>query len=133
MTPMMLETKNVNPAPTMKKLLTLATTFCLATALNAFAVDESSIEIENTSVVPSGTYQVTALRVDPKQKEIYVKTKDGKTLELYFKDDTKLTKDGEPVGFEALKKDQPLQVKVEKSGDHLKPLEVSILTQKTTE
>ncbi len=117
----------------MKKLLTIATAFCIATTLNTFAAEDSSTEIENTSVVSSGTYDVTALRVDPKEKEIYVKTKDGKVLELYFKDDTKLTKDGAPVEFDELKKDQALKVKVEKSGNHLKPLEVAIVTGKMSE
>ncbi len=88
--------------------------------------DDSSAEMENTSVVPSGTYNVTAERVDPKEKEIYAKTKDGKILELYLQDSTKLMKDGKKVSFDALKKGQKLEVKVEKKGNKLEPLEVRI-------
>lgn len=88
--------------------------------------DESSEEMPNTSVVPSGTYTVTAERVDAKEKEIYAKTKDGKILELYLKDSTKLTQDGKTVKFDALKKGQQLEVKVEKKGDKLEPKEVRI-------
>jgi CspA family cold shock protein len=88
-------------------------------------------EIRNTSVVDSGTYTVTAQRVDPDEKEIYVKTDDGKILELYFKDDTKLSKDGKDVSFSELKKGQRLEIKVEKVGNHLKPLAVVILVTKT--
>lgn len=79
----------------------------------------------------SGTYTVTAQRVDPDEKEIYVKTDDGKILELYFKDDTKLSKDGKDVSFSELKKGQRLEIKVEKVGNHLKPLAVVILVTKT--
>ena len=88
--------------------------------------DKSSEEMPNTSVVPSGTYTVTAERVDAKEKEIYAKTKDGKILELYLEDSTKLTQDGKPVQFNALKKGQQLEVKVEKKGNKLEPKEVRI-------
>ena len=89
--------------------------------------DKSSEEMPNTSVVPSGTYTVTAERVDAKEKEIYAKTKDGKILELYLEDSTKLTQDGKPVQFDALKKGQQLEVKVEKKGDKLEPKAVKIV------
>ena len=91
------------------------------------AVDNSSEEIRNTSVVESGTYQVTAKRVDAEEKEIYVTTADGKTLELYFSDATKLTQGGKDVAFDALKNGQKLEVQVEKDGNKLKPLAVTIL------
>lgn len=92
-----------------------------------YAEDDSSEEIRNTSVVESGTYQVTAKRVDPEEKEIYVTTEDGKTLELYFSDATKLTQGGQDVAFDALKKDQKLEVQVEKDGNKIRPLAVTIL------
>lgn len=91
------------------------------------AEDDSSKEIHNTSVLESGTYQVTAKKVDPEEKEIYVTTADGKTLELYFSDATKLTQGGKEVGFDALKNGQKLEVRVEKDGNKLKPLAVTIL------
>ena len=116
----------------MKKLLYLLAVFLFATvSSDARATeqeqDESSEEMPNTSVVPSGTYTVTAERVDAKEKEIYAKTKEGKILELYLKDSTKLTQDGKPVKFDALKKGQQLEVKVEKKGDKLEPKEVRII------
>ena len=112
----------------MKKLIAISTTAIItALAPMALAADDSSKEIRNTSVVDSGTYTVTAHRVDPAEKEIYVKTSDGKILELYFKNDTKLLKAGKEVKFEALKNGQKLEILVEKSGKHLKPLKVTIL------
>jgi Cu/Ag efflux protein CusF len=92
-----------------------------------WAEDDSSEEIHNTSVLESGTYEVTARKVDPEEKEIYVTTGNGKTLELYFSDATKLTQGGKDVAFEALKNGQKLEVQVEKDGNKLKPLAVTIL------
>ncbi len=107
---------------------TLAALLVSALALgSALADDDSSKEIRNTSLVDSGTYQVTAKKVDPEEKEIYVTTADGKTLELYFGKATKLTQGGKDVAFDALKNGQKLEVQVEKSGNKLKPLAVSIL------
>jgi hypothetical protein len=94
---------------------------------SAIASDDSSKEIHNTSVVDSGTYQVTAKKVDADEKEIYVTTADGKTLELYFSETTKLTQGGKEVAFDALKNGQKLEIQVEKAGNKLKPLAVSIL------
>lgn len=111
----------------MKKIITTLATVAFALSMPAYAEDDSHKEIHNTAVVESGTYTVTAHRVDPEEKEIYVKTDDGKILELYFKDDTKLTKGGEDVKFDALKNGQKLEVKVEKDGKHMKPLAVTIL------
>lgn len=90
----------------------------------AFAEEDSSKEIRNTSVVESGVYQVTA---SPEEKEIYVTTADGKTFELYFRDATKLTRGGQAATFDALKNGQKLEVQVEKDGNKLKPLSVAIL------
>jgi hypothetical protein len=113
----------------MKTLLAIciaALSFCTV-ALVVSAEDDSSEEIRNTSVVESGTYQVTAKRVDDEEKEIYVTTEDGKTLELYFSDATKLTQGGKDVAFDALKNGQKLEVQLEKDGNKLKPLAVTIL------
>jgi len=110
----------------MRNLLTLAASLALVSVLFA-EDDDSSKEIRNTSLVESGIYQVTAKKVDPEEKEIYVTMEDGKVLELYFSDVTKLTQGGKEVGFEALKNGQKLEVQVEKDGAKLKPLAVSIL------
>jgi CspA family cold shock protein len=91
------------------------------------AAEDSSEEIRNTSVVESGTYQVTAKKVDPEEREIYATIEDGRTLELYFSDATKLTQAGKDVGFDALKNGQKLEVQLEKDGNKLKPLAVIIL------
>ena len=110
----------------MKNLLVLAVSVALVSV--SFAEDDdSSKEIRNTSVVESGTYQVTAKRVDPEEKEIYVTMDDGRILELYFSDATKLTQGGKEVAFDALKNGQKLEVQVENDGAKLKPLAVVIL------
>jgi ATP-binding protein involved in chromosome partitioning len=54
-------------------------------------------------------------------------SKDGKTLELYFSDATKLTRAGQVVSFDTLKNGQKLEVQLEKDGSRLKPLAVAIL------
>lgn len=88
--------------------------------------DQSSVEVENTVVVPSGTYQGTAYRVDPKEEEIYVQLDDGRIIELYLQESTKILRSGQTVPFKELEKGQQLEVDVEKQGDRLKPLEVRI-------
>ena len=56
----------------------------LAAALaagSAWANDEDSAkEVRNTDVVGSGTCPVTANKVDPEEKEIYVTMEDGRVL-----------------------------------------------------
>jgi len=79
-----------------------------------------------TDVVESGTYEGTIAEVNAEEQEIYVETPDDKTLELYFTDSTRLTQNGEQVGFSILKKDQQVEVQVEKMGKKLNPLEVKI-------
>lgn len=112
----------------MKKFL-YASVFALTALTPMYAADkkEGGAEIEHTDVVESGTYTVTAHKVDPGEKEIYVKTSDGKTLELYLKAHTTISKGGETVKFDALKEGQKLEVKVEKKGKKLNPLSVKIL------
>jgi CspA family cold shock protein len=113
----------------MKTILTIlvAALAVLASVPVGIAEDDSSEEIRNTAVLESGTYQVTAKKVDPEEKEIYVTTADGKTLELYFSEATKLTQGGKEAAFDALKNGQKLEVQVEKDGNKLKPLAVTIL------
>jgi len=81
---------------------------------------------QKTDVVESGNYEGTIIEVEADKAEIYVKTTDGKVLELYFTDTTKLTQNGEEVPFETLKEDQTVEVKVEKVGKRLDPITVSI-------
>jgi hypothetical protein len=81
---------------------------------------------ESTDVVESGIYQVTVKKVEADKKEIYVETTDGKTLELYFIDETELTKNGEPAEFSDLKAGQNVEVEIKKVGKRLDPLTVDI-------
>lgn len=78
------------------------------------------------AVVESGTYEGTIKKVNPDESEIYVDS-DGKELELYFIEETKLTKAGEPAEFSALEKGQTVKVEVKKVGKRLDPLSVEIV------
>lgn len=80
----------------------------------------------STDVVESGTYTGKIIEVEADKSEIYVKTDDGKTLELYFIEETKLTQNGEVVPFSTLEEDQTVEVEVEKVGKRLDPLSVKI-------
>lgn len=82
---------------------------------------------EKTDVVESGTYQGIIQEVEPEKTEIYVETSDGKTLELYFTETTTLTQNGEDVEFSALQEGQNVEVQVEKTGQRLDPISVTIL------
>jgi cold shock protein len=82
---------------------------------------------ESTDVVESGTYQGTIQEVEPEKDEIYVKTDDGKVLELYFTEATTLTHNGETVPFDHLKEGGKVEVQVEKTGQRLDPVAVKIL------
>jgi hypothetical protein len=82
---------------------------------------------QSTDVVESGTYQGTIQEVEPEKTEIYVKTGDNKTLELYFTDQTVLTQNGSTVDFSALQEGQSVEVEVEKVGQRLDPISVKIL------
>ncbi len=81
----------------------------------------------STDTVESGTYQGTINEVNASKEEIYVKTDDSKTLELYFTDETELTKKGDTVDFSVLKKGQKVEVEIEKVGKRLDPITVKIL------
>jgi CspA family cold shock protein len=54
-------------------------------------------------------------------------TEDGKTLELYFTDETLLTRNGEDVAFSELSEGQKVQVEVKKVGKRLDPVSVKII------
>ncbi len=87
----------------------------------------SDKELEDTDLVESGTYTGTALVVDAEQKEVYVQLNDTTTIELYFSNETQVVRDGQTVAFDALQKGQKIEVEVERSGESLKPLKVSIM------
>ncbi len=81
----------------------------------------------STDVVESGTYQGTISEVEADKNEIYVKTDDGKTLELYFTEETQLMQNGEMAEFSILKENQNVEVEVEKVGKRLDPISVKVL------
>lgn len=80
-----------------------------------------------TNTVESGTYQGTVDEVEPEKTEIYVKTDDDKTLELYFTEETVLSRGGNEVEFSELQKGQKVEVEVEKVGKRLDPISVKIM------
>jgi CspA family cold shock protein len=82
---------------------------------------------EKTDVVESGVYQGTVAEVEADKSEIYVKTADGKLLELYFTESTTLTKDGQTVAFSELAEGKKVEVEVKKEGKRLDPVAVKIL------
>lgn len=82
---------------------------------------------EGTDVVESGTYQGTVDEVEPEKTEIYVKTAEDQRLELYFNENTTLTRSGETVAFDQLQEGQQVEVVVEKVGQRLEPVAVRIL------
>lgn len=82
---------------------------------------------EKTDVVESGVYQGTVDEVEADKNEIYVKTADGKLLELYFTEKTTLTKDGQTVQFSELAEGKKVEVEVKKEGKRLDPVSVKIL------
>ena len=82
---------------------------------------------ENTDVVESGTYRGTVKEVEASKTEIYVSTADGKTLELYFTEQTSLQRNGQTVEFSELEEGQNVEVEVEKKGKRLDPISVTIL------
>ncbi|SMC81553.1 hypothetical protein [Moheibacter sediminis] len=88
---------------------------------------ETKPELENTDLVASGTYTGTAKQVDAAEKEIYVETGDGKTLELYLTEETKITKNGQSSTFDNLKEGGKVEVMVENKGDKLDPKSVNIM------
>ena len=82
---------------------------------------------EGTDVVESGTYQGTVDEVEADKTEIYVKTADDKRLELYFNENTTLTRNGQTVAFDQLQEGQQVEVEVEKVGQRLEPIAVRII------
>ncbi|NMM50409.1 hypothetical protein [Marinigracilibium pacificum] len=81
----------------------------------------------HSDVVESGTYTGVIEKVNADEVEIYVKTSDDKTLELYFNDDTQLLKQGESVDFSVLSEGTPVSVEVEKVGKKVVPKSVTII------
>jgi len=82
---------------------------------------------EGIAVVESGSYEGAVAKVVPAEKEIYVNLDNGKKIELYFSEDTKLTQDGEAAEFSALSQGTRVRVEVKRVGKRLEPVTVEIL------
>ena len=80
-----------------------------------------------TDVVDSGTYTGQIEEVKPEESEIYLAIDEGRTLELYFIEETTLTRGGSEVPFSELAAGQRVEVEVERVGNRLDPLSVEIL------
>jgi uncharacterized lipoprotein YehR (DUF1307 family) len=81
----------------------------------------------DTDVVETGTYQGTIDTIKPEEEEIYVSLDNGKRIELYFTKETQVMQDTTELEFNALSKNQRVQVEVEKVGKRLDPIMVKIL------
>lgn len=84
---------------------------------------------EDTTVVDSGTYEGTISEVNPEETEIYVDVPDTGTLELYFTDTTRVLRDTMEASFEDLETGQEVAVEVERVGQRLDPITVTILEE----
>jgi CspA family cold shock protein len=82
---------------------------------------------EESTVVESGTYEGTIQEVNAEENEIYVEVPNTGTLELYFTEETTLTRNGNSVPFETLETGQSVEVEVERVGQRLDPVAVRIL------
>ncbi len=80
-----------------------------------------------TDVVESGKYTGTIKKVEADKREIYVNLEEGKLIELYFTDETVLTKNDTPAEFSELAAGQKVNVTVKRSGNRLDPTAVNIL------
>lgn len=65
-------------------------------------------------------------KVVPEEREIYVKTPDGKKFEYYFNPNTTVTKGEEKLRFEDLKQGMSVMVTARKIGRRLDPVNVAI-------
>ena len=110
----------------MLKVFLLALPLMFATSFMVGCEKGGGEEGGEQAVVESGTYEGTIKEVNPEEREIYVDS-NGKELELYFIDETKLTKGGETAEFSALEKGQKVKVEVKKVGKRLDPLSVQIV------
>lgn len=84
------------------------------------------IACTTTDVVESGKYQGTIKKVEADKTEIYVETIDGKTLELYFTDQTLVFQNSDTLQFSALQEGQNVEVDLKKVGKRLDPITVTI-------
>ena len=83
---------------------------------------------EGVDVVEAGTYIGTIDRAVDDEKEIYVELDSGRRLELYFTQETRLTRDGEQVPFATLDAGDRVRVTLERTGNRNDPTAVELLS-----
>lgn len=108
------------------------TTSLLALVLLVGITLTSCGEAEHESdVVESGIYTGTLMEVVPEEDEIYMETSTGETIELYFKEDTRLVNpDGDTIPFDDLSQGDRVEVEVERVGQRNDPVLVRLLPGK---
>lgn len=87
----------------------------------------SNTEMGGSDIVVADTLSGIANRIDPESQAISIETDDGQTLDLNFTEQTIVTQNGQVVSFDALEEGQQLRVEVEKTGESMEPVAVSIL------
>lgn len=80
-------------------------------------------------MVDSGTYEGSILKVNPDETEIYVALDEERVLELYFSEETTVSRGELETTFDALEKGQSVRVEVERTDAGMIPLRVTILGQ----
>lgn len=105
------------------RYLSLAAVALLAVVTVTGCGSESS----EHAVVDSGTYEGVIQEVNADEDEIYVDLGETGVIELYFTEETSLTRGGETVPFDELETDQNVEVEVERVGQRLDPIAVRIL------
>jgi hypothetical protein len=78
-------------------------------------------------LVDSGTYEGTILKVKPDATEIYVALDEKRVLELYFSEDTTVSRADAEATFDALQKGLKVSVEITRTGDEMVPVSVQIL------
>jgi len=107
---------------------TLTTGFLAIVLLVAISLTGCGNAEHESDVVESGMYTGTLMEVVPEEDEIYVETSDGKTIELYFKEDTQLVNaEGESISFGELSTGDRVEVEVEQVGQRNDPVLVRLL------
>mgnify|MGYP006279851513 CR=1 FL=1 len=80
-------------------------------------------------MVDSGTYEGSILKINPDDSEIYVSLDEKRVLELYFTENTMVSRGEETTTFDALEKGQTVRIEVERTDDGMVPLTVTIMGQ----
>lgn len=100
----------------------------IAVAIPVFLLTGCGTAEQEADAVETGTYTGTLTEVVPEETEIYVETEDGKTIELYFNEETNLVDaNGDSIPFDTLSKGDRVEVDVERVGQRNDPLRVQRL------